>query len=271
MKEKLEYWLPELDGNYIAYSCDMVRISLTLSPKMYMMVKGLILQDTENRRVDVNYSSKYHAYKYLYVLQYKNGGVATMGLYRNDCDATHREYGFIEFNPNKLMNDEQFRDDFDELKKWAFINGITRYDLAIDIPASRENISMLKTDNRKYFLERHSPSNTTEYLGTRHKPGYVKLYNKQKESDLAHPLTRLEVTCSDDSVRIPRVIDKTGLSPVENTIVTLALLNGNMTAAAASLSPYYKKMFNDAVREYEIKFDKKAIKGIGINVRGLLI
>lgn len=67
-------------------------------------------------------------------------------------------------------------------------------DVAIDIPKSPDLISFLK-DQRSSLQYSRGKNDQTEYLGKkRNKPGHVKKYDKAKESDLDHPLTRIEVT-----------------------------------------------------------------------------
>ena len=101
----------------------------------------------------------------------------------------------LEINPNKCMPCEFVSALFNLLKLHSKSFNITEYDIAIDIPISRENLFLVK-DNRKYALYQNSEFDKTEYLGTRHFEGFCKLYNKQLEQKLSFPLTRFEITCT---------------------------------------------------------------------------
>lgn len=101
----------------------------------------------------------------------------------------------LELNPNKCMPCEFVSELFFLLKSHSKTVEVSEYDISIDIPISRENLFLVK-DNRKYSLYQNSQSDKTEYLGTRHTQGFVKLYNKQLEQKLKEPLTRFEMTCT---------------------------------------------------------------------------
>ena len=100
--------------------------------------------------------------------------------------------GFLEFNPNKLGDDPEFK------RLWGLISPhvkaaeVVRYDLAVDVPITRNTVRLQK-DGRKYKQE--LSSSLTEYLGCRNVSGYVKLYDKTEESGLDVPRTRVELTC----------------------------------------------------------------------------
>ena len=68
-----------------------------------------------------------------------------------------------------------------------------QWDLACDWAAPREQYSLRK-DARLYEEVTHSASDRTQYVGARNMPGRCKLYNKQLQSGLDAPLTRLELT-----------------------------------------------------------------------------
>ena len=101
----------------------------------------------------------------------------------------------LELNPNKCMPCEFVSDLFFLLKSHSKSIEVSEFDLAVDIPILREDVFLLK-DNRKYSLYQNSQSDKTEYLGTRHTQGFIKLYNKQLEQKLKEPLTRFEMTCT---------------------------------------------------------------------------
>lgn len=99
-----------------------------------------------------------------------------------------------EFNPNKLGGEPAFNTliGFLVANSQPFNRSIRRFDLALDIKTDRANVFMVK-DGRVYSSRKHGRE-YTEYMGRRSVPGRVKLYNKQQESGLDYPLTRLELT-----------------------------------------------------------------------------
>lgn len=101
----------------------------------------------------------------------------------------------LDFNPNKVAQHEVFQ----KLLHFLIVNTrpmhrtIKRFDLAIDIPVARFSCFLVK-DGRAYIERRHGQE-WTQYLGAKSSTvGRVKLYNKQVESKLSRPLTRLEIT-----------------------------------------------------------------------------
>lgn len=101
----------------------------------------------------------------------------------------------LDFNPNKVAHHEAFQ----KLLNFLIVNTrlmhriIKRFDLALDLPVLRSNCFLVK-DGRAYIERRHGQE-WTQYLGAKSSTiGRVKLYNKQVESKLSRPLTRLEIT-----------------------------------------------------------------------------
>lgn len=99
----------------------------------------------------------------------------------------------IEFNPNKCGHSVALAFVLSLLREYSSDFSLKDWDVAIDYPVLRENCFLVK-DSRCYRLHMNSVSDKTEYLGSRHVQGYTKLYNKQRESKLNYPLTRLELT-----------------------------------------------------------------------------
>lgn len=101
--------------------------------------------------------------------------------------------GFIQFNPNKIGNTSELQLLFEKIRRFTKSIELKRYDVAIDIPTPRENMRMNR-DRRGYDYMNHG-NGMTEYLGSRDKPGRVKLYDKTREAGLTETWTRLELTC----------------------------------------------------------------------------
>ena len=116
----------------------------------------------------------------------------------------------LDFNPNKVSQHEAFQ----VLLRFLIANTrpmhreVRRFDLAVDIPVQRYSCFLVK-DGRAYQERRHGVE-WTQYLGAKSSTvGRVKLYNKQAESKLSHPLTRLELTLDPavpyDEINFPTV------------------------------------------------------------------
>lgn len=102
----------------------------------------------------------------------------------------------LEYNPNKVGGERSLLWLLRCLWQRARLVEpctIKQWDLACDWPHPREWYSLRK-DARLYEEHRRSSTDRTQYVGARNAPGRCKLYNKQAESDLADPLTRLEIT-----------------------------------------------------------------------------
>ena len=150
--------------------------------------------------------------KHLFSISLPNRSSFKLGIGYNG-DKERMRCGFIEFNPNKIFYDEAggFRSINDknvylcsiEIVEMIFkrLYGdccswkIRDFDIAIDLPYQRDKFTLHK-DLRDYRLFKISDLNYTEYLGKRSSVGAVKVYNKQVESNLEYPLTRIEMTSS---------------------------------------------------------------------------
>lgn len=106
----------------------------------------------------------------------------------------------LEFNPNKVKDHPMLV----ALLNFFLQNTspsqrkVKRFDLAIDIPVQRQDCILVK--DRRLYIERRHGKEHTQYLGAKSSTvGRVKLYNKQIESDLPDPLTRLELTLDPDT------------------------------------------------------------------------
>lgn len=110
----------------------------------------------------------------------------------------------LELNPNKCMPCEFVSELYALLLFYSKRVDIVEFDIAVDMPFSRDSFFLVK-DKRKYQCVVNSSVDTTEYLGCRHQHGFVKLYNKQKESNLDYSLTRFEISCT--SLNLCDIVD----------------------------------------------------------------
>lgn len=114
----------------------------------------------------------------------------------NSCKLVAPEIVF-DFNPNKVPQD-QYTEIFNILKNGALHVTIARYDVAFDFPIPRDHVTLIPNDRQSYKLFRESQKGVTEYQGERSSHNAMKLYDKTKESALAVPVTRCEITVGGD-------------------------------------------------------------------------
>ena len=135
------------------------------------------------------------------------------------------EHWKFEFNPNKVFPSPYILKIFDLLRLYTVPRTVKlkSWDLAIDIPLNRLNVSLVR-DKRMYQLITKSALDRTEYLGARHSDGFCKLYNKTIESKLDTDITRFEMSLS--KTRFTDVISKMPkLLFLQNSQITFDLLS----------------------------------------------
>lgn len=127
-------------------------------------------------------------------------------------------WGRVEFNPAKLIDDLQFISIYQELLSYIPTKLMMpiRFDLAIDIPISRDKVYLIK-DKRLYEEYSNSCVDKTQYLGKRNSHGRVKVYNKALELKLDDvDLTRVEITVD---------YSKRGVDEIKKILPNLYLLD----------------------------------------------
>ncbi len=184
------------------YSCDMIRLS-----GRFFENHGVERFNGRDEilsfiRIQCSLEYKYFEYtggaigKYrdVFTFTFENGGTATLllcprlGTGKPDWPAW-----VLEYNPNKVLFEQDFRTLFNRVLNYSWEVDIKRWDLAVDVKALRSNVVLIR-DARLYECYQRSAENFTEYLGERNKPGRVKVYNKALEKGLEEPLTRIEIT-----------------------------------------------------------------------------
>lgn len=176
------------------YSLDMARFTIRWNEEdaqAFMNWLTMFELEVEDKQFKHYYSSKLFTYRHMFSIGLGDStvalGVDFMNASRNDSII-----GFVEFNPNKVAGDRRFKSFMNKLHDTCKEMLASRWDLAIDIPVSKERLHLVK-DKRNYELH-VSHSGVTEYLGVRNNDGRVKLYDKKRESGLEYELTRLEIT-----------------------------------------------------------------------------
>lgn len=252
----------------LIYSCDMIRYRLDFGSNSQRVSDLLNNHDTYKSDFLVKYSRSYDCFKYSHLWSLKNDNCSfTLGL---DLQG-NVDIGFIEFNPNKCMNDVSFVNLLADIRSLVVVADLVRYDLSIDIPYSR-SFCNLKKNKKMYSLL--LDTSKTEYLGKRNKEGFVKLYDKKAESSLDYDLTRLEITLKDFSNydnHIPSVyvlseqrdlfLDAT-LNCTDKVLIQLLRDSDNFNYYYNSLGRKIRKKIEPYVADKVLSFDKIAIYSV---------
>lgn len=210
----MQYYNPlkSSDGNI--YSLDMIRLNIDLGnhaqdnrPSHAQELVNIIQKyrdeslKTDEPKIKVSYYPNFGEFKYRHLWTLKSNdniqSTITIGLGRGSSREEQGK-GFIEFNPNKVESNEELHKFLRHVRICSSTIDLVRYDLAIDIPLDRV-LAKLTREGRKGYQYIDSGNGITEYLGQRNKPGFIKLYDKTKESNLDYPLTRLELTLEKNS------------------------------------------------------------------------
>ncbi len=187
------------------YSVDMVRLKFEFSKDSSGNCLVNYIKRNDGVLFNVDSIRKYVLFKYQYHYTVKtlSGSVLVIEHWFHDDTAEGMRKGFIEFNPNKFISE----DDYYVLNGFLTVLGddilyganyftnvfeLVRWDLAIDFPELRDNMYLVK-DKRNYQYI-NGRGGVTQYLGVRNSGGFVKLYDKTKESKLNETVTRLELT-----------------------------------------------------------------------------
>ena len=267
----VQYYNEEKDEQGFIYSIDKIRISGLISGNSWNSLVDEFDFDGGYRDMRIiGPNAKWGGFEYIMLLQYDVNVSASVGSHLNiegGRDVTDR--GFIEFNPNKVLNYPQFQSDFEIIKAHMRFAKIERYDLAIDMPFIRNKIAMIK-DNRIYECIRKSALDFTETLGKRNRVGRVKLYNKQIESDLDYPLTRLEITGDIDSFNIPSVVDLSKVPKSNKDLITSVLFNDDFTLALSAVSAYHRRQIKNYISNNILSYDERKIELVKSFAEGLI-
>lgn len=196
MTNNVSYNNPQKTKDGIIYSLDNVRLELDFGMKCQRVADEMSRLATYNPSIKVQYYHSYSPFAYVHQWTISSGdierGQASWTLLMCFGNSKNQS-GILDFNPNKCEKNADFQRFLVLIRNNTCIRQVRTYDLAIDIPLSRENFFMERDGRKKYqyFL---SGDGVTEYSGTRSHSGFVKLYDKTKESKLNYPLTRLELT-----------------------------------------------------------------------------
>jgi len=277
------------DKNGIKYSCDNLRIQGLLSDDGWCQddFERYFNNPTNFRISDTYICTGVGKYKYLWSITCKNTTITVLYCfngYTNKADDKRRVV--LEFNPNKLEYDD-FTEIHNVIRCLVDLT-VVRCDLAIDIPVPRQFANLIK-DQRNYEYHDYNVNGITEYLGSRNNTNYVKLYDKQKESGLEEPLTRLEYTCKPSLIDFQKVKakviverDQLEIETMEydgfskSQLATLKILQGldvhTRVKALKQFSYRNRKKYSPYVLAdtYELKIDTKCVQAVFDWINGAL-
>lgn len=187
-----DYWNYSRVGDSVA-SVDMVRLKLSMKNGG----KEWISEHAQTFQCDdfSGWTSKIKPGAWHELLSFGLGDSSMamgLGQFEPSCKL-NAQRGFMEFNPNKVAGDGRFWDLLAKVEPWVAGAELVRFDFAYDVRKPRCEC-MLTKDRRMYKAV--VSNGITEYLGVKNTPGYVKVYDKAKESGLAGELTRIELTCA---------------------------------------------------------------------------
>lgn len=197
-------------------------------------------------------------YRYLFKLTGKDSS-CIVGFSFNGYKKDDKFLGFIEFNPNKIL--EEVLNDVFFIKNCSLDFSISRCDIAFDFPFNRSYVKLVRNNNAVYKLDYKSICNFTEYLGSRNTNNFLKIYNKTLESDLEYDCTRIEITLDYpfDKINLPLVyfydcfLCDTSLNDTDFVLLDLLLKSDNP-------SFYLNKLGRVKREKYKKYFDKNFIK-----------
>lgn len=246
----------------ITYSLDMIRLRVDISEYKLDKFFHEFIDDETNKLSKVSLmNTGERKWRHFATCTYANNGKIKMGFYLNGCPAERREQGFIEFNPNSFCDSPEFWQEYKWLMKYFPYPEIVRFDIAIDIPINRKSVAIVK-DNRMYTCFRKSAADFTEHLGLRNTVGRVKLYNKEIESKLSYPLTRLEITADMKNLHIPQVIDLRNLPKSDEALIRAVLKNDYVTLALADISQFQRKKILNLIERNKILFSDECVEEV---------
>lgn len=193
------------DKNGIKYSCDNLRIQGLLSDDGWTQEEfERYFQNPANMRISDTYiCTGIGKYKYMWSITCKNTTITVLHWFNGYTNKEEdKRRVILDFNPNKLEY-EDFTEIHNVIRCLVDLE-VVRCDLAIDVPVPRLFANLIK-DNRNYEYLDYNKNGITEYLGSRNTTNFVKLYDKEKESGLDSPLTRLEYTCKPSIIEFRKI------------------------------------------------------------------
>lgn len=200
-------YLVNIEKNNIIYSVDMLRLKTYVSMEQFSKLQ-FKFETCWKDYLDYNsISYKYTDFRFTYHIKMGDNQSFWFGYMPNSekKDLNKFLYNFtIEFNPNKLKNNNILLAIIKEFSNWF----LKSYDVACDIPISILDLCGFDKGRKKdvrIFSEGFD--NKTIYLGRRGSTSCVKIYNKKYESnlDISSELTRIEFSVKSNDYNITNI------------------------------------------------------------------
>lgn len=262
------YLKKEENGN-MTYSIDMLRLKTYITYSTFTELE-FRLKTIWQENLVLNYTTgKMSEFHYNYRIVNDEGNGFWLGFLHNTEKRTQNELNrynlTIDFNPNKLKDDEIVRYILNLSGEWF----IKSYDLAVDVKVNIRDLIVNKGQKRKMLIFNNGGDNLTYEVGTGDLR--VKVYNKKKESklDMFGDLTRIEISRSCDDYPISEI----ARYQFGNNFPEIYL-----NQYVASLSEYQDKTLmavlfaiqggypiNELTRSYKLKLKKMFEGGYKIN------
>lgn len=264
--------------NNMTYSIDMIRLKSYITYEKYNNIDFHLRSYFQDKVKRFWISDRPQCFKYNWNVEVGEGQSFWFGFFHNSeqkiAERLEPAYNFtIEFNPNKLKNNNLLMYLLGQSGKWYII----RYDLAIDLRVGILDLIIDKSGKRKMQVFLNGFDDKTYTIGASGN-GHIKIYNKKKESDLkiAGDLTRVEITRDLEDFPISDMVlfdylfkfpdiyinnyiySLSDLTAKDKTIYALlyAVQNGY---PINDLSRDYRKKIKDMLQGgYKIKFDSTA-------------
>lgn len=179
----------------------------------------------------------------------------------------------LEWNPNKVKLDKfpiDLRILFEDLNKVE----VMCFDVAIDVLIALENLIVLKQHElQRMSILSHSKIETY-YIGKFNENGFCRIYDKAKESQLDHDLTRIEIHLKNvglygyyDSIKklkLPNILifDESNLNDISDTNKVLVQACYKMPQLLSILEKRKRKQIKDLI--------KNNLKQIDISIENIM-
>lgn len=173
----------------------------------------------------------------------------------------------IEYNPNKIYPIELFKYIYDLIFN-SNDTYIVSADISIDIPINILDISVDREQRKVTKIFDYGQDDLTLYYGTGN--GRVKIYNKKREANLSHELTRYEISlevklkkCEIDTfqlqITLPRLFKKNNVYADDSTLdcILFALDKGY---DIKKLSRTYRDKVKKLLEKEEIMINREKIR-----------
>lgn len=283
----MKYFVEMKDKFNFTYSLDMIRLNFNFinSVSFDNLINSYYLKSGFSIRCYISRGVGYH---YLYAINIENQDgdkcSFSIGVGLN-CLTENNKSGYIEFNPNKCFQLIDFIDFFNKFYDLLRSCKLVRYDLAIDIPVSRNKIKMIRNSrcNYKYLVSKDDWVSTdlnyskTEYQGRRNHNKFTKLYDKKAESHLPYDLSRIEITFNRNEIEYKNLpefylyhssiindLDFSILSSTELVLVDLLRNSEDIDYYLANIGYRLRKKIKPFLSDYVLKFDFDIFRKIRI-------